>query len=555
MRCYYLVLEANRNFSIAEIKKAYRTLVLKYHPDKVPDAEKERATENFREMTEAYTILSDPISKKLYDDTLDRKASQERKEKEGKTSSRNQGSSRSSRSQTSQPPPPPPNVAQKEREEKLRQREQEFENLLSKLNPEQKNAFEAMKSGKNIFVTAPAGAGKSFLIKTFVLYNKVKTKKKVAVTSTTGVSAILINGVTLHSWAGVRLAEEAKVDLLEVVKRNKKAVARWKNTNVLIIDEVSMLSAELLEKLDFIGQNLRNNINYFGGIQLIFSGCFYQLAPVKAEFVFMNPIWNSIIDRTIFLKRIMRQDDAEFQDLLNNIRIGNITKEVIDILKSRVGVKLKAAEGVLPVKLFSHRANAEAINEQNLNRLITEGNAVHIFNAEDTIRKHGVLTTENEKQHFKRIDELCRTSKTIKLCVGCQVMFTFNIDVASGIANGSQAVVIDFIGNIPIVRMVNGMELPVCPVIFEARGGEGIRYYREQIPLQLNWATTIHKCQGSTLNLVQVDLGATLFCAGQGYVALSRCKSLDCISIVTLDPSKIFASKLVQQYYNSIEEY
>ncbi len=148
---------------------------------------------------------------------------------------------------------------------------------------------------------------------------------------------------------------------------------------------------------------------------------------------------------------------------------------------------------------------------------------------------------------------MCVADRLIKLCVGAQVMVTYNLDVENGIANGSRAVIVRFIGNIPVIKLMSGEELPITNVIWEMTMSEGIKCFREQIPLKLCWAITTHKSQGMTLDAAQLDLGSTIFCAGQAYTALSRCKSLDAISIVTLDPSKFFVSPLVKEYYNSLQ--
>ena len=158
--------------------------------------------------------------------------------------------------------------------------------------------------------------------------------------------AILINGKTLHSWAGIGLGNDDENALLRKVKLNRHSNKKWKTTDILIIDEVSMLSPELFEKLDFIGKNLRKNLyKPFGGIQLVFVGDFYQLPPIKNSSIssdsssnsndtgykdklsYLKVIYEHTFDEIIELEDIMRQDDVIFQNILNNIRKGIITKE------------------------------------------------------------------------------------------------------------------------------------------------------------------------------------------------------------------------------------
>lgn len=549
MTNYYEVLEIsvntnpNTNTNIDEIKRAYRRLVLKYHPDKVTEQEKTWATAKFQSITEAYNILCNPTSKKLYDETLKFKTESKQyqtntktKYTQSKTTNTNTNTNTTNNTNNT-------NTNESELEEKLK-------DLCKNLNVEQTAAFEKLKKGRNVFLTAAAGCGKSFLINVFRLWAKTR-HLSIAVTSTTGVSAVLINGTTLHSFAGIGLGESSKETLLKTVRNKHMACNRWRYTKILVIDEVSMLSSDILEKINYIAQEIRGDPRPFGGMHVVFVGDFYQLAPVKAEFVFTCVLWNQIVSETIYLTKNMRQLDVNFQELLSRVRIGEITAEDITVLKSRVGAKIITADGIIPTKLFSHKACAESINEENLNKLL-KTEKLYVYQAEDRVFSENVISNAERETYLKRIDTICQAQKLVKLCIGAQVMVTYNLDVENGIANGSRAVIIKMIGNIPVIRLMNGTELPVTNAIWEMNIAEGIKCFREQIPLKLCWAITTHKSQGMTLDAAQLDLGSTIFCAGQSYTALSRCKSLEAISIVTLDVSKIYASHLVKDYYNTL---
>lgn len=421
----------------------------------------------------------------------------------------------------------------------------------SQLNKQQKNALDIMKRGKNVFLTGQAGTGKSYTLKVFIKHC-IERNIKYAITSTTGVSALLVGGVTLHSWAGILLGMEDKETLLERVQ--KKAYIRWIRTQVLIIDEISMMSPDLLEKLDYIGKKVRRSPKPFGGIQLIFCGDFAQLPPVKSDYCFKNTIWDLLVDTNIYLTENMRQTDPVFQRILNEVRMGEPSQETIEILQSRIGAQIQTADGIIPTKLYSHRATVAKINRDSLMGLITEKNPIRTYTSKDRVKKKGgnLIGSRYEDQYLSRCDKIFQAVKTLELCVGAQVMLLVNRDLKSGLANGSRGVVIGFENDLPVVRFVNGLEVPIDRNTWSMKIAENIIVSRNQIPLMLAWANTIHKSQGATLDCAQIDLGATIFTYGQSYTALSRCKSLDCISIVTFDPNKIACSPYVRDFYQKI---
>lgn len=423
---------------------------------------------------------------------------------------------------------------------------------INDLNEEQRKTLELFQDGENIFLTGPAGTGKSFTLKILCAWCK-EEGIEYAVTSTTGISALLINGMTLHSWAGIGLGEEDRDRLLFRVRKSPRAVKRWCKTEVLIIDEVSMLSPLLFEKLNYIGQKIRQSDRIFGGIQLVLTGDFAQLPPINSGFMFKSPLWKLAVPNIIYLKKNMRQENLQFSKLLSEIRMGIITEDTIKILSSRINVSIDTGNNIKPTQLYSYRDMAESINIESLCKLIREGNKLWTYKSNDEIKANISINNEYIEQYANRLDKTCQGKKELELCVGAQVMLLVNMNLKAGLCNGSRGVVTKFENNLPIVRFINGLELPISHHTWEMKIDNDISVFRTQLPLILAWALTIHKSQGSTLDCVSVDIGSTIFEAGQAYVALSRVKTLEGLTITDFDPKKIKVNLDVKEFYEKLE--
>lgn len=230
------------------------------------------------------------------------------------------------------------------------------------LSDEQNNVVEAVvERGKSIFFTGSAGTGKSVLMREIIKKLRQKYKRepdRVAVTASTGLAACNIEGVTLHSFAGIGLGKEPVPDLVKKVsldsfpcqksyldsniakiKKNQKSRGRWQRTKVLIIDEVSMVDGDLFDKLEEIARTIRNNGRPFGGIQLVVTGDFFQLPPVpeagnrEAKFSFSAATWNTVIQHTILLTHVFRQRDPEFAAMLNELRLGKPSPSTVEAFR------------------------------------------------------------------------------------------------------------------------------------------------------------------------------------------------------------------------------
>jgi ATP-dependent DNA helicase PIF1 len=439
------------------------------------------------------------------------------------------------------------------------------------LSKEQKLAFDKYVKGNNIFITGPGGSGKSALIRE-IYRHALSRWKDIHVTALTGCASILLNckAKTLHSWAGIGLGKGSTESYILKIKKNKFLKAIWKQTDILVVDEVSMLSLKLFDMLNEIGKAIRGNQNPFGGIQLVFSGDFYQLPPVgdkddidTQRFCFESDNWNTVFhnNNQIELKKIFRQTDEIYSTILNQIREGKIKKRSNDLLLQYVGRELDKNLVAEPTKLFPTKNKVEQINVNRMSALQTEEKEFKIRYIKD------LEMSKNEKEIRRQFTEqdiqleldflagnlMCE--KEMKLKVGAQVMCIINIKSDQGdvlICNGSQGIIIDFCqtSGYPKVKYNNGIEMVMMRHIWESDKIYGIGV--SQVPLILSWALTIHKSQGATLDAAEIDVGSGIFECGQTYVALSRVKSLNGLYLTSFDAKRIRINKKVKEYYEAL---
>ncbi len=432
------------------------------------------------------------------------------------------------------------------------------------LNADQAAAFEAVKSGRNLFLTGPAGSGKSFLIRR-ILDWATEVRREISVTALTGCAALLLGNKakTLHSWAGIGLGRGPVESLVSGILKNPHSKRRWKRTNILIIDEISMMTPELFEKLDIIGKRVRCCAKPWGGLQIILCGDYFQLPPVvkgisgetaaAGRFAFESPAWASSTLHPVVLNKIERQTDEAFQRLLNECRIGEPSGETITLLKSRQGLDWKSRM-IKPTLLFSRNADVDTINERNIAAL---GKPLRIFDASTEIARNPdhpdveIPHGEELERIVGKLDNDANYAPHLELCVGAQVMLLINKDIEVGLVNGSRGVIIDFSADgFPIVQFLRGD--PAIVGLNDYASNDNPHIVRKQIPLRVAYAVTIHKSQGATLDCALVDIGASTFEFGQAYVALSRVRDLESLYIHSLVPSKIRAHPTVVRFYQHL---
>ena len=437
----------------------------------------------------------------------------------------------------------------------------------AKLKDEQLEAFNKYINKENIFISGPGGTGKTYLIQCIVKHAKSQYRI-IKVCALTGCAAVLLEcgATTLHTFAGIGLATGSINEIVNRVVKSWPKRSNWLRTELLIIDEVSMLSMKLLIILDKIGRIIKKKNVPFGGMQLIFSGDFYQLPPIgnsndpdSCKFCFECPLWSELFPKPILLKTIYRQTDMNYIKILNNIRVGRISRASYEYLQKCIDREY--TEDIYATLILPRRIDVDKINNKELDKLEGEPN---IYKSKNVAIDEQKLTLK-EKKMFENISQGEKTrestylktnimaKETLVLKVGTLVMCVANLDLEgpNPIVNGSQGIVIDFIRDLPRVKFNNGDIRLIDRHIWRSERILGIAI--SQIPLIYGWAITIHKAQGLSLDKGILDLGRGIFECGQTYVALSRIRSLDGLYLKAFDINKITVNRKVLNYYASLK--
>tara|TARA_Y100000389_G_scaffold204442_1_gene257011 strand:- start:32921 stop:34237 length:1317 start_codon:yes stop_codon:yes gene_type:complete len=430
----------------------------------------------------------------------------------------------------------------------------------------QNKAYESFLNGENMFITGPGGCGKSYFIKN--IYDiALKEGKNIKVTSLTGCSAILLNckATTIHKWGCLGLGKGDELTMYRKIMK-KNMTSSYLETEILIIDEISMLNQYLFEMIDYLCKRIRNCDEPFGGIQLIASGDFYQLPPIgdndnssQSNFCFQSPIWQeSFNHHFVFDVNFRQNDDPEYFEILQEIREGSPSFDTIGTLVSCMNKKYDHKKS-RPTQIYPIKKMVEKINKIELDKLLktTESqeykSCINYDNNPITI--NNIASNEIKGEIDNNMKNGMFENKLV-LCVGCQVMCISNINQEIGLVNGSQGIVKCF-------RLENNKYYPVVKfdnipyeMLIKEHGWlleNNAKYTINQLPLILSWAITIHKSQGMSIDNAIIDIGNSVFQYGQTYVALSRVKSLNGLYLTKVNANKIKAHPEVKKFYNKIE--
>lgn len=446
---------------------------------------------------------------------------------------------------------------------------------------EQLKIIEAINKKQNVFITGPGGTGKSTIIKHLATDDSFYFNT-IGITAMTGAAAVLINGQTLHSYLGIGLGKDSVDDLVRKIINRSKVKKNWDELDILIVDEVSMLSAELLTKLNEVAKEIKATDKPFGGIQLVFAGDFLQLPCIRGSFCFECPDWIECAFTTFHLTKILRQHDVRFQECLNNARYGRITFEDIEYcttlsvssaerssglhsglssvncgpeicaMQSTISEeqnKFRAGDGlnrIKPTRILCHNADVNEINERKLKKL----NTAEIKKYDADIEYNPNVYDQRKHQFiFQDITKICNAQTSLCLAVGAQVMLLINVDTKNGLVNGSRGVVLEFTDNeLPIVLFKNNTKLIVDFHKYEVTEKKKLIGTIFQIPLKLAYAITVHKSQGMTLDSAIIDLNG-VFEYGQAYVALSRVKDVNSLFLYNAIESSFKAHPKAVNFY------
>lgn len=402
----------------------------------------------------------------------------------------------------------------------------------------QSKALAIMKSGRNIFLTGSAGAGKTYVLNQYIQYLKER-KISVAVTASTGIAATHMNGQTIHSWAGIGIKDSLSERYLVGLKARKYFTKKMDAVQVLVIDEISMLHRNQLDLVNRVLKYFKQNQLPFGGIQVIFSGDFFQLPPIgnemessREKFAFMSDAWLETNPVICYLTEQHRQTQNALNDILNEIREGRVSEESISLLQTRLEVHPE--EGGSETRLYTHNADVDKINLYYLEQI---GSPSRTFKASF---KGNPALIEVLKNSVLALEDL-------KLKTGARVMFVRN-NYESGFVNGTMGTVISFTEKgFPLVRTFDNelIETKTETWAIEDESGKALASFT-QIPLRLAWAITVHKSQGMTLDSAVIDLSRA-FERGQGYVGISRLRDLEGLKLRGLNQTALEVDELAMR--------
>lgn len=388
----------------------------------------------------------------------------------------------------------------------------------------QDEALAILKTGAHVFLTGEAGSGKTYTINQYTEYLR-EHDIDFAVTASTGIAATHIHGMTIHSWSGIGIGTALDDDGLKQLAENKYVSKRIKKAKVLIIDEVSMLDGTILSLVERVCRKVRKLSLPFGGLQVVLVGDFFQLPPVAIsentrEFAFTSDAWQTLQPTVCYLTEQHRQEDSAFLSILSAIRRNEIDETHFESIRERIVAQAELPDDI--TRLYSHNANVDTLNVAELGKLSGRSRTF-------------VMAARGPEVLTDALKRGCLSPERLELKEGAIVMFTKN-NSSQGFVNGTLGTVVGFDADTkyPVVETREGQIIETEPMEWVIAEGDQVLAKITQLPLRLAWAITIHKSQGVSLDAAVMDLSRA-FEFGQGYVALSRVRSLSGVHLIGIN--------------------
>ena len=397
----------------------------------------------------------------------------------------------------------------------------------------QSQTLEILKTGANVFLTGEPGAGKTFVLNQYIDW-LLSCDMSVAVTASTGIAATHIGGTTIHSWSGIGARDTLTSYDLDAIASNEKTVKRVKKAHVLVIDEISMLDGRVLDMVESVCRVIKQRGEAFGGMQIIVVGDFFQLPPIAgrgemSRFAFESNAWDTARFLTCYLTEQHRQEDELLLGLLASIRKNDIDESHYTLLAEQTEIGYPDIE---PTKLFTHNSDVDSMNISRLKELTTAGRTFK-------------METRGNKTHVTNLVKNCLSPEVLEVRKEAMVMCTKN-NFEVGYVNGTLGRVINFDSEdgFPIIETSDGREIKIVSQSWSVMEDDKVLAEITQVPLRLAWAITVHKSQGMSLDAAEIDL-RNAFTYGQGYVALSRVRSLTGMKIIGLNSQALLVDPRV----------
>jgi ATP-dependent DNA helicase PIF1 len=419
------------------------------------------------------------------------------------------------------------------------------QNLIIELNSDQQKAVDEFINKKNIFLTGPAGTGKSVTLRKIIEYCNLN-KILYGVTATTGSAALLIGGKTINSYLGIGLIDKSPNEMFNYVRyKYHHIMKKIRELKLLIIDEISLMDDELF---NFISEYLKlcnKNSLPFGGIQVILTGDFCQLESINGNFCFNTKAWKELKLEIIFLHKMIRQnEDKTFQKMLRELRYGICSDKTFNRL---LLCKDTNFNDIKPTILFSKNIDVDKINDSEYKSLIDKKNGI----CNETI--YPMIFPDLKKDHDK-IKNWIKTldiPSSVKLCIDAQIIVTANINQEKGVVNGTRGRITTLLPDRIIIEKVD--KSLVIINYHKCIFNEDKNIYFSYMPIKLGYALTIHKAQGMTLDAIEIDIGKNIFASGQAYTAISRARNLNSIKIKDISQDSFIIRSEVLEFYSKID--